>query len=284
MLSNEDKDKLFKGIYSGAYAPDNIPYFLYAYYALTIQKGFEKGIKKKFDRNVVMAVLVPKKLINEYEDIDLMPSIRRNINLFSGAKCLNELVSAREKLLDKDGSLRSFNDFNIDAEEIHTQYDSWLATEYDTAVKQGVSAYDYLKAQERKEALPYLQYVTVGDDRVREEHEELDGIIKPVDDEFWDEHMPPTDWNCRCVTIQLSEGIVTEDDDMTDEQKYILTGDEKYKSEKTEGLKPLPDLFKMNPAKDKYIFKEKGNSKHPYFKIAQRYDILKGNNFNQPQI
>ena len=44
-----------------------------------------------------------------------------------------------------------------------------------------------------------LTYVTAGDDAVREEHAEWEGITLPKDDEFWDDHTPPCGWNCRCI-------------------------------------------------------------------------------------
>jgi hypothetical protein len=43
----------------------------------------------------------------------------------------------------------------------------------------------------------------VQDDKVRDEHSILDGLIYPVDDPFWDTYMPPNGWNCRCFTEQL---------------------------------------------------------------------------------
>jgi SPP1 gp7 family putative phage head morphogenesis protein len=49
------------------------------------------------------------------------------------------------------------------------------------------------------------QYVTVGDDRVREEHEELDGIIRKKDDPIWNTIWAPNGWNCRCQVLAIYE-------------------------------------------------------------------------------
>ncbi len=43
-----------------------------------------------------------------------------------------------------------------------------------------------------------LEYMTVGDGRVREAHRELEGTILPVDAPFWKLYYPPNGWNCRC--------------------------------------------------------------------------------------
>lgn len=46
-------------------------------------------------------------------------------------------------------------------------------------------------------------YTTVGDDRVRPEHELLDNVTLPKEDSFWRANYPPNGWNCRCQVIPL---------------------------------------------------------------------------------
>lgn len=48
-----------------------------------------------------------------------------------------------------------------------------------------------------------FEYVTVGDDRVRPEHEALDGTRRKADDEFWTKFWPPNGWNCRCQAVAI---------------------------------------------------------------------------------
>ncbi len=62
---------------------------------------------------------------------------------------------------------------------------------------------DFNAQPEVQEILWGYEYVTVGDDRVRESHEALDGTRKPKGDPFWDKYMPPWDWGCRCTTIEV---------------------------------------------------------------------------------
>lgn len=56
-----------------------------------------------------------------------------------------------------------------------------------------------------QEILWGYKYVTVGDDRVRDEHAILDGTTLPKDDPFWDRFTPPNGWNCRCQIIPIFE-------------------------------------------------------------------------------
>jgi len=67
---------------------------------------------------------------------------------------------------------------------------------------QGFQAYaasEYQALREQMDVFPFWEYVTARDDRVRDSHAALDGIILPADDPFWDEHYPPWDWGCRCT-------------------------------------------------------------------------------------
>lgn len=61
------------------------------------------------------------------------------------------------------------------------------------------------------EVFPYLKYVTVGDDRVRDSHARLNGTILRKDDPFWETHYPPWDWGCRCVAVELTEEMARQE-------------------------------------------------------------------------
>lgn len=56
-----------------------------------------------------------------------------------------------------------------------------------------------------QEILWGYKYVATGDDRVRPEHEALDGTTLPKDDPFWNRFFPPNGWNCRCQAISIYE-------------------------------------------------------------------------------
>lgn len=47
------------------------------------------------------------------------------------------------------------------------------------------------------------EYATVGDDRVRPNHEALDGVRLPKADPQWARIMPPNGFNCRCTALRV---------------------------------------------------------------------------------
>ncbi len=63
--------------------------------------------------------------------------------------------------------------------------------------------YEQLTEPDTAEALPFWQYMTVGDDRVRPEHAAIDGFQARVIDPVWNKIYPPNGFNCRCIVIPL---------------------------------------------------------------------------------
>ena len=74
----------------------------------------------------------------------------------------------------------------------------------------------------------HLQYMTMEDDRVRDSHAALDGLVLPKDDPFWDDHTPPWDWGCRCRIRAMNPDLVemtrVADEDRNPEDKLVVEG------------------------------------------------------------
>lgn len=68
---------------------------------------------------------------------------------------------------------------------------------------QAYSAGMYDVMDRQRDAFPYWQYITVGDERVRDEHAALNGLTLPADSPFWQTHYPPWDWGCRCQVVPV---------------------------------------------------------------------------------
>jgi len=69
---------------------------------------------------------------------------------------------------------------------------------YDTNTRQAASRGQWERALRAQDSHPYLRYITMRDDRVRQEHAAWDDVTLPIDHPFWQTHRPPCGYRCRC--------------------------------------------------------------------------------------
>lgn len=164
----------------------------------------------------------------------------KNTFHFSGAKNWNQLREINALLRDDKGELRPFESFRKDVLAISKTYNqAYLQSEYQHAITAADSIAKWDKIQREKAALPWLEYTSVSDDRVRPEHAALNGTVKRVDDPFWNVYYPPNGWRCRCKVRQRARGPEQEPGK----------------------LPPLKKMFQVNLGKTGVVFSDK----HPYF-------------------
>lgn len=84
------------------------------------------------------------------------------------------------------------------------QTPSRLKTIYDTNQRVARSVGQWDRIQRTKATQPFLVYQLGSSIRHRPEHVELEGIIRAVDDPFWDFAMPPNGFRCKCYVEQLT--------------------------------------------------------------------------------
>ena len=80
-----------------------------------------------------------------------------------------------------------------------------LETAFQTAMQKAYSSgrLDQMQEPHMLEALPFWQYWTVGDLRVRPEHRALDGFLARAIDPVWRKIYPPCGFNCRCSVVPM---------------------------------------------------------------------------------
>jgi hypothetical protein len=241
-LSEKQLERIFRKIHAGEIDIDNLPVELsrYTYDQLIsfVQDGFGE--------------------INSDLKAARMVSYDQNIVAFSGAKTFQQVKDLNSFIFTPDGAKRPFKEYREFAKSINEEYNvRWLKTEQDTAFGMAQSADQWMEIEAEKDLFPMLRYDTVADGRVRADHAAWDGIVRPVNDSFWDTRMPINDFNCRCTVTRLTEGKKTNLD------KHLKEYNEKNPSQKVSSLKNESELFNVNPGKVNYIFDE---DKHPYFK------------------
>lgn len=213
----------------------------------------EKGLPDKLDKKLIelFAAEFTKAMLEGLADFinteeeaeqEFIAALTRDVWQFSAAKTYSQMKDITRELVDATGKLRTYKDFKFEAGKINEEYTgTWLKTEYTNAIIASQMAAKWQRIQQEKETLPYLKYVTVGDERVREEHAEMEGIIRKVDDDFWLVWFPPNGWRCRCDVLQLSNAKETD------------------LSKRT--VPDIPSMFQFNPGISAMIFPPG----HPYY-------------------
>ena len=233
MTYNELKNYIVELVYNGVITIEKLPEELFLYTYLKLRKGIDKFFGKVDFEN---------------PDWEVKYQLASNVYLFSGAKTYKNIWDLQKAIMDNKGYKRSWSEFQEDAFKIFDTYNvNWLEAEFETAFASAQQAAKWQDIWRNRKELPLLKYQTVGDERVRPSHQELDGIVRPVEDSFWNNFYPPNGFRCRCTVIQLAE----------DEEPITEVNEQKLRQWEA----VLDPLFKMNSGKHKYIF----DSRHTYF-------------------
>jgi SPP1 gp7 family putative phage head morphogenesis protein len=142
---------------------------------------------------------------SEYYDEELATALKNDIGQFSAFK----ETSFRTQLhaaLTENGEVVPWSAFKKKATELNVEYNQrWLKTEYHHTVATANSVDNWKRFEADADLYPNLRYNAVNDARTREQHRALDGLILPINHDFWKKHNVPLDWGCRCNLEQTDE-------------------------------------------------------------------------------
>lgn len=141
----------------------------------------------------------------EQYDPKLAHSLKYNIAEFSAFK-ETSFKKQIEAALTKNGRVLSWSEFKAEADKLNTEYNRrWLQTEYHQTIANAQAAEKFQGYIAEKSVYPNLKYRAINDERTREKHRAWDGLTLPVEHPFWQKHLPPNDWGCRCYVEQTAE-------------------------------------------------------------------------------
>ena len=133
-----------------------------------------------------------------------------------------------------------------------------LKTIYRANMRTARAAGQWQRAQRTKKALPYLLYELGSSREHRAEHEAWHGTLLPVDDPWWDTHMPPNGWGCKCRVRQVTQweyDRLTKDGVPAPDRAQVIDSDTGlptgYREEKTVPVKTTAPEIKREPWKNK---------------------------------
>ena len=201
-----------------------------------------------------------------FKDTSVYERYMLNSYQFSAAKSAAEAQQMQEQVFGKDGVIKSYSQFQKDANAIATtSQESWLRVERDMCIRQAVQAQSFRAMQADADLYPYWIYTGVMDAVERAEHVELEGKIFKIGDANSDACFPPNDWNCRCSGEQTDN----------EADKKVTTN-----TESKELLDTDVDIqFRYNPANEGMMPKVGG-----YFKIMPSANKVDSEVLSMPKI
>lgn len=225
LLTEEEIKALVEGVWSGRYDQTQLPYWLFN----KLANGYETAAVAGWGGELSKGFAV---------DVELERALQENIYYFAAHKTAHELKDMHEVYLASKGKF----EFVQNALKVNDRYNrAWYETEYNMTTRLARSGREWRNIEGTKDIFPKLRFVAVQDGNTRDSHAALHGVVKPVDDPFWQMYFPPLDWQCRCRAERLQEG---EDTDLS-----------------SIDMPPVEEQFRERVADSKKIW----NESHPYF-------------------
>jgi len=158
----------------------------------------QKGLKIGFNyyevwREEHSAAFTAAKIL----ELDILAALRGTVErAIEDGTTFQQFRKDIEPLLDKSG----WSDYHKE-----TPKKVRLRTIYETNMRVARTCGQWQRIERTKKVLPYLIYELGPSLRHRAEHEAWAGTTLPVDDPWWDEHVPPSAYGCKCRVRQAGE-------------------------------------------------------------------------------
>ncbi len=162
-----------------------------------------------------------------------------NTMQFSAAKDLSETKALQSLAVETN----SFKEFKEQASQIvNINNDVWLRTEQDLCKRNAIQGEVWRNMERDRNLYPYWVYKTEGDDKVRDEHAALDGLVFKIGDPEGDSVHPENGYNCRCHSEPADDDYIQEND------KTVSKGSDYLDAKDPETGNPyIPEQFRYNP-------------------------------------
>jgi SPP1 gp7 family putative phage head morphogenesis protein len=190
---------------------------------------FAEAIQAFLDRKIITP-----------EEFAALSDMQR-MRAFTATKLSSQALIERVKQLIesslRDGS--TFEGFRAalspDALGVTAASPGYLETVYRTNVglAYGAGRLRQIQSPAVREARPFVEYRTAGDNRVRASHAALDRVVFRQDDPEWTKYAPPNGYNCRC-------GVVTIRESQVDRSRVRSSGDLDAEQQPDDGFNAAP--------------------------------------------
>lgn len=158
----------------------------------------------------------------EYYTLDMAGrQYAQTVSYLASLDQIQQVMDSYHKVAASGGTLQDFKDLvRADGIKLPVHH---LDNVFRTNIQNAYAHGRYLHQHENKANRPYLQYSAIQDTRTRPSHLALNGVIRHIDDPFWQTHYPPCGFRCRCSVVAITEATakrkgITADDDLPDVQ------------------------------------------------------------------
>lgn len=169
------------------------------------QKGFAIG----FDyRDVWQAQHQAAFTVAKVTQLDLLQDIRAAVDAaIKDGTTLQQFQKALVPILQAKGwwGRQPMTDpLTGETKEVQLGSPRRLKTIYDTNLRTAHAEGQWQRIQASKGAFPFLLYDGNNSENPNLEHRAWDGMVLPVDDPFWQSHLPIKKWGCKCRVIPMT--------------------------------------------------------------------------------
>jgi len=253
VITQAEEEQLYNDIYTGLISVNALPKNLY----LGTAEQLERALFDGYGGNL-------KAFKPDTDKFKLLKKLHNDLYKFSAAKTFQNTAEMQSLLRTSDGALKTFAEFKKEAGSVFDQFNkNHLKTEFNTAQANAQNAENRQRMSDNKDVKPYAVYRTQGDDRVRDEHAALEGVIVEIDSPEMSAIDPQNDWNCRCFW----ESTSTPPPERIEAKAEIFNA----------GAEINP-LFAFSSFDDQILYPKK----HPYYKVSKQFKTKKDRNFDLP--
>lgn len=162
---------------------------------------FETMFKEALAYAVARNVVPSDEYYNEMTALQRQRAI--SIKGLASLEQIRHIINSLNQTLASGGAFEDFqkNIKDSDIELPHHRLDNIYQTNLQSAYNRG----KWYEQRKNKAKRPYLMYSAVNDSRTRPEHKARHGIVRHINDPFWDKNYPPCGFRCRCTTKAITK-------------------------------------------------------------------------------
>jgi len=146
-------------------------------------------------------------VLDDDKYFDLQQKFTLNTSQFSAAKAFQVTQMVQRQARDKDGNLRSPEEFEKQARSVLGIFENYQKTEQISTIARARTAKQWDKFQQpsRLRLYPNMKWLPSRSATKRDEHIPFYNKVWAKDDPFWDRNTPGALWGCKCDWTDTDE-------------------------------------------------------------------------------